>query len=747
MRCIKCGGDMDSVCQGCGHTADRGDLVREEVRGDDRGWMVTESTVDAHNYKAQKMLESMSAVLHLPQSDLMAEQAHGIMTEYEHHCRARRAAYCLRRRLSAAGLAIALKALERLSTEPHADCQPEEVTALAELRERVRHRLKREGGSESDAVKWRPDRCLSPQTLPTLQSFRADMQSAQRSVGIAERNLEGAATRPECETLAPGESSVMVHPCAVPGGFAALRMTFEQVRDDLLLTSHDNPACERAISAIQEELWQEPAICLGTQQQALHPVGWPDFDSECSKVNYPAVRAVDRVKVFAILLKLAQGESICRSSKIKLGFSWESQPNVAECVAATALWIVCRRAKHSVLLSDVAKAMQMRDRGNRKAGTLEGDLRAQAEDMRAVGMDVDLESVPLNMPHLLYRTIATLLQALKLLDGALLQSVVNVANALFEEMQVSGRTQGRQPGSTSVAVAVLAVHMVLLPRNKPEDPTLEMISSQAQQSQTMSKRTLTESINRMKPVVMHAAARARLPFAVTQRNIWLHGKDILLLLHPLAGDPSATPGKDSSRAGAAGSAVSLAAASLPVHPLRKREHDSLTSAKRVLQWARDVANRHMDASAAASDREPEALQMCDQAARTELLKMLNAGISLADIKPGTLLQRLQSGGEGRQDGNSGDSGLNEVLSERELEAGGPYLYSQAEVLQRTQHFQHLEESSAEDTGTGCGTGRKRKMSSGRFGGTGIKVPALGREEKSTKVDYARLEQMIQEDEI
>lgn len=193
--------------------------------------------------------------------------------------------------------------------------------------------------------------------------------------------------------------------------------------------------------------------------------------------------------------------------------------------------------------------------------------------------------------------------------------------------------------------------------------------------------------------------------------------------------------------------MSLAAASLPVHPLRKREHDSLTSAKRVLQWARDVANRHMDASAAASDREPEALQMCDQAAHTELLKMLNAGISLADIKPRTLLQRLQSGGEGRQDGNSGDSGLNEVLSERELEAGGPYLYSQAEVLQRTQHFQHLEESSAEDTGTGCGTGRKRKMSSGRFGGTGIKVPALGREEKSTKVDYARLEQMIQEDEI
>ena len=734
---------MDSVCQGCGHTADRADLVREEVCGDDRGWMVTESTVDAHNYKARKMLERMSADLQLPQSDLMAEQAHGIMTEYEHHCRARRAACCLRRRLSAAGLAIALKVLERLSTEPHADLQP----AMTELAERVRNRLEREGGSECDAVKWRPDRCLSPQTLPALQSFRADMQSAQRSAGIAERNSEGTATRQECEALAPGESSVMVHPCAVPGGFAALRMTFEQVRDDLLHTSHDNPACERAIGAIQEELWQEPAICLGTQQQALHPVGWPDFDSECSKVNHPLVRAVDRVKVFALLLKLAQGESICRFSKIKLGFSWESKPNVTECVAATALWIVCRRAKHSVLLSEVAKAMQMRDRGNRKAGTLEGDLRALAEDMRAVGMDVDLENVPLNMPHLLYRTIATLLQALKLLDGALLQSVVNVANALFEELQVCGRTQGQQPWSTSVAVAVLAVHMVLLPRDKPGDPTLDMISLQAQQSLTLSKRTLTESINKMKPVVMHAATRARLPFAVTQRNIWLYGKDILLLLHPLAGNPSAPPAQDLSRASAAGSAVSLAAATLPVHPLRKREHDSLMSAKRVLQWARDVAMRHMDASTAASDHEPEPLQGCDQAAHTELLKMLNAGFSLAEIEPHTLLQRLQSGGEGRQDGNSGDLGFNEVLSERELEAGGPYLYSQAEVLRRTQHFQHLEEPSVEDTATGCGTGRKRKMSSGRLGGTGIKVPAFGREEKSTKVDYARLEQMIQEDEI
>ena len=64
------------------------------------------------------------------------------------------------------------------------------------------------------------------------------------------------------------------HPSDVQGGFAPMRMTTQQIQDDLLQTSAENPVCRQACSAIQDRLWQEPAIFVRHQV----PQHWDDFD-------------------------------------------------------------------------------------------------------------------------------------------------------------------------------------------------------------------------------------------------------------------------------------------------------------------------------------------------------------------------------------------------------------------------------------------------------------------------------------
>ena len=346
---MSCGGrDLDDeedgslVCLHCGHVSEKivaEPFARSMALGD-RGWMITESS-SKQTYKASEMLERMADVLSLPEGKSKAQQALRVMCEYESGCRARSAAWSVRRRLCYAGLAIALKALDDMVEEEHMSTADDELSQLAE---RVRMRLQQEWtDANTDPEDWIPACHLPAETLPTLQE----------QAHVKQEDTMGA--------VVAGEPR---HPSRVQGGFAAMRMTQQQIRDHVLQTSDDNPVCERACRRIQEKLWAEPAIGLDEHQ----PVRWPCFDAECSHVNSNSAEKVAHASVLGMLQDLAMNESICRPEgpqhEKPQGFRWPresasvgSKESVMEVVAAAALWAVCRRANHALLLSEVVKAI------------------------------------------------------------------------------------------------------------------------------------------------------------------------------------------------------------------------------------------------------------------------------------------------------------------------------------------------------------------------------------------------------
>jgi hypothetical protein len=152
----------------------------------------------------------------------------------------------------------------------------EDKEEVVKLLERVRARLAQEGESEHDSCEWIPDCHLPADTLPQLA---APAQAQQ-----------GAAAR-----AATGDRQ---HPSRVQGGFAAMRMTQQQICEHVLQTTSDNPACERACRAIQEKLWLEPAIRLEGQL----PVGWGDYEKECDAAHLKSTESLCvQHKVFALL--------------------------------------------------------------------------------------------------------------------------------------------------------------------------------------------------------------------------------------------------------------------------------------------------------------------------------------------------------------------------------------------------------------------------------------------------------------
>lgn len=445
--CASCHGeeveatDYDTLlCFACGHETATAALARCADK-DNRGWMVTETTVNAQNFKAFDILKRMAGSLSLPQDETKAKQAHRVMFEYELGCRVRRAAWCVRRRLCSAGLAIAAKALEDLPRALVAGvatvCGEEQIKEedcdLAELADRLRRRLDQEWQFDLDASDWIPDHHLPAENLPPLLST-------------------GPAVRSGNDTTATEKKE---HPVCVKGGFAALRMTLQQIRDEVLHTSNDNPVCKRACAAIQEKLWQEPAIWL-TRQEPVQPVGWPEFDRQCNSFNLDVSY---HNKVYDKLLHMATGESMCGKAQCKQSFSWKSPEGTMELVAAAALWSICRRAQHSILLSEmVEKAIHVGSGSRRKeSGSWEKDITDVYDDMCALGA---LKVPPLYIPQLVERSATSLLHSLSPstlssmggggrttrggADGVFLKSVVDVAAALFEEAQFSGYTQGLQ---------------------------------------------------------------------------------------------------------------------------------------------------------------------------------------------------------------------------------------------------------------------------------------------------------------
>lgn len=113
----------------------------------------------------------------------------------------------------------------------------EDKEEVVQLLQRVRTRLAQEGESEHDACEWIPDCHLPANTLPELVAPAQAQQGAAASA-TPSRNRQ--------------------HPSRVQGGFAAMRMTQQQICDHMLQTTSDNPVCERACRAIQEKLWLEP---------------------------------------------------------------------------------------------------------------------------------------------------------------------------------------------------------------------------------------------------------------------------------------------------------------------------------------------------------------------------------------------------------------------------------------------------------------------------------------------------------
>ena len=172
---MSCGGrDLDDeedgslVCLHCGHVSEKivaEPFARSMALGD-RGWMITESS-SKQTYKATEMLERMAEILSLPDGKSKAQQALRVMCEYESGCRARSAAWSVRRRLCYAGLAIALKALDDMVEEEHMSTADDELSQLAD---RVRMRLQRQrerGGRCGQQQRWIQEehRCVCLQSV------------------------------------------------------------------------------------------------------------------------------------------------------------------------------------------------------------------------------------------------------------------------------------------------------------------------------------------------------------------------------------------------------------------------------------------------------------------------------------------------------------------------------------------------------------------------------------------------------
>ena len=197
----------------------------------------------------------------------------------------------------------------------------------------------------------------------------------------------------------------------------------------------------------------------------------------------------------------------------------------------------------------------------------------------------------------------------------------------------------------------------------------------------------------------------------------------------------------------------------------KRERELAVSAERVLAWVRHVKQR--PAAAAAPVAAPVPLERGDAVMLDELKAMLRQGLALERIKPCALRRRLQEpwsvvqkqargGREARAGGGGGNGaagGLEQVLTEEELAAGGEYLYSDREVQRREEQLKHVQEvpqggkTSKGNNRSRPGTPRVRAGGGGGRGGSGKELEGMNGAKQSSKVDYARLQELLAREEL
>ena len=440
-------------------------------------------------------------------------------------------------------------------------------------------------------------------------------------------------------------------------------------------------------------------------------------------------------------------------------------------VAGAALWVICRKNQHAVgaiLLEEVVeKALQRGLRHLTPAGVSnwgKDHVKKCAEDMAALGVVTSVEQLRIELQ--VRRSVEALVDSLgrdkkcfrrksEETTGAVsVQDACSVATALFAEAQRVGVTQGRQPKQMSAAIAMLALHMQvtgqrdLVPMNlnrcigKVSDHDERCHFCMACKALGVEVRTIKDLVTEMKKVVVDASKRAQVTalFTVNNKNVWVHGRDVLMDLHPPAAQSRALAGQDQTPAPP--EPLKIAERADSVHRLRSKQAKREASAERALQWYRAVKQ----------GVQQQQLSRDDQIYLTIIQEMIGKGTLLDCIDAAALLER-HGAGEGRRcevgggagartggdrgrataslggsGGHGGEWEMEDVMSAEELREGGEYVYSAEEVARRRSYTDMLPDlAPASDRARKC-----------------PKIRTAGRNEpaRSAKVDYAKVKEVL-----
>ena len=275
---------------------------------------------------------------------------------------------------------------------------------------------------------------------------------------------------------------------------------------------------------------------------------------------------------------------------------------------------------------------------------------------------------------------------------------------------------------------------------------------------SVTPRTIKDRITEIRDLLLSAAANAQLPFQVQKRNVWIHGKDVILHLRPP---------KPAERCQDEGT-WTVASSTRMKPPSRKRDVQSEASALRVLEWG--LAAQHRAAGtgsgvvASESGRcvtvaapRPVSLEPCDEPATQALIEMRREGVPLENIQPQMLIDRQRRAKRKREregsDHGGGGSGKEaawhaQVIDEEALRPGGEYLYSEREVAQRKEFLDGFldgecdQEAAAESKVAKLAQKRLRRAAREEMGGAAHK-----QERQPDKVDYDKLQALLDADEI
>ncbi len=277
---------------------------------------------------------------------------------------------------------------------------------------------------------------------------------------------------------------------------------------------------------------------------------------------------------------------------------------------------------------------------------------------------------------------------------------------------------------------------------------------------SVTSRTIKDRITEIRDLLLSAAANAQLPFQVQKRNVWIHGKDVILHLRPP---------KTADRCQDEGT-WTVASSTRMEPPSRKRDVQSEASALRALEWG--LAAQHRAAGtgsgvgvvASGSGRcvtlaapRPVSLEPCDEPAMQALIEMRREGVPLENIQPQMLIDRQRNAnrkrereGSDHEEGGSGKEagGHAQVIDEEALRPGGEYLHSEREVAQKKEFLDgFLDGDGDQDAAHESKAAKLAQKRLRRAAREGKGRAAHKQERQSDKVDYAKLQALLDADEI